>query len=484
MANNSLKKLVEVFKTVQHPYKPSTEFFGQLDVDRLAKELKLEENGTKKGKKNEPTTTSQVPDKIETKIRESVESSKKEAHHLAENELHAYNERISNLDFEGHFSQLRLTGPKVVSEIQANVTLSLNEMFRRRRKLLAVQSEFEKFQSKNGLTDRTAKVPGSAEKFLRYLILIILFVSETYFNGTYLAKSSSTGLIGGVFEAATFALLNMGFSIIIALYGIKQIFRPEGHWKLIGSISILLWLIAVLIFNLSLAHYREIAGSVLDGAGQQVLTRILESPFGLVELESWMLFSIGALFALITLVDVFKFSDLFPGYTAVQQKLDTELEDYNFEFQSSVEELEEIKNQYYEDLNRIGEDLSVRQVELDKITSNKNRLSTLYEAHHQQLQSSSDALFSFYYESNQLARKTKPPIRFDKQNLVTKMALSKGEGMQPREAQNIKKRISEAKKFLEEQMKIILSEFADGIEKFNNLDNLFESDANGSEKEV
>ena len=56
--------------------------------------------------------------------------------------------------------------------------------------------------------------------------------------------------------------------------------------------------------------------------------------------------------------------------------------------------------------------------------------------------------------------------------------------MQPREAQNIKKRISEAKKYLEEQMKIILSEFSDGIEKFNNLDKLFESDANGPEKEV
>ena len=484
MANSSLKKLVEVFTTTQHPYKISTELFGQLDVDRLAKELKLEENGTKKGKKDEPATTSQVPDKIEAKIQERLESSKKEAHHLAENELHAYNERISNLDFEGHFSQLRLTGPKVVSEIQANVTLSLNEMFRRRKRLLAVQSEFEKFQVKNGLTDRTAKVPSGAEKLLRYLILIILFVFETYFNGTYLAKSSSTGLIGGVVEAATFAFLNMGFSIIITLYGIKMLFRPEAVWKLIGFVSILLWLIAVLIFNLLLAHYREIAGSVLDGAGQQVLMRIFESPLGLVELESWMLFSIGALFALITLVDVFKFSDLFPGYTAVQQKVDTELEEYNSEFQNSVEELEDIKNQYYEDLNHISENLSVRQTELDKISSNRNRLSRLYEAHHEQLQKSSNALFSFYYDSNKTARKTKPPARFDKQNLIAKMALSKGEGMQPREAQNIKKRISEAKKYLEEQMKIILSEFSDGIEKFNNLDKLFESDANGPEKEV
>ena len=93
-------------------------------------------------------------------------------------------------------------------------------------------------------------------------------------------------------------------------------------------------------------------------------------------------------------------------------------------------------------------------------------------------------MFSFYYDSNRVARKTKTPARFDKQNVVAKMALSKGDGMQPREAQNIKKRIAEAKKFLEEQMKIILSEFADGIEKFNNLDKLFESDANGSEKEV
>ena len=484
MAASSLSKLVEVFKTKQHDYKISTELFAQLDVSQLAKELKLEDSGTKKGKENEPAAKSQVPDSTETEIQERVVSAKKEAHHLAENQLHAYNERISNLDFEGHFSQLRLTGPKVVSEIQANVTLSLNEMFRRRTRLLAVQSEFKKFQSKNGLTDRTAKVPGGAEKVLRYLILIILFVFETYFNGTYLAKSSSTGLIGGVFEAATFAFLNMGFSIIITLYGIKQLFRPEGHWKLIGFISILLWLAAVLVFNLSLAHYREIAGSVLDGAGQQVVTRILENPLGLVELESWMLFSIGALFALITLVDVFKFSDLFPGYTAVQQKLDTELEEYNSEFQSSVEDLEEIKNQYYEDLSHIGENLSVRQKELDSISSNRNRLSVLYEANHEHLQTASNKLFSYYYASNKAARSTKAPARFEKQNLVPKMALSKGDGMQPREAQNIKKRISNAKTYLEKQMSIILAEFADGIDKFNNIDQLFEGGTNGQEEEV
>ena len=123
-----------------------------------------------------------------------------------------------------------------------------------------------------------------------------MIVLETYFNGTYLAKGSTQGLIGGIFEAASFAILNIGFSIILTLYLIKQVVRNGLVWKLIGIVGILAWLGVVLVINLGLAHYREVAATFAEGAGADILVRIVENPFGLIELESWMLFAIGVLF--------------------------------------------------------------------------------------------------------------------------------------------------------------------------------------------
>ena len=414
MANSALSKLIETFKTPQHDYKLNTEVFGQFDAEKVAKELNLEKIGTEKGTKNQPSQDSQIPDEIESQIQERIEAAKSTANEAAENQILIYNERISNLDFEGHFSELRQAGPLAISDIQAQIQRGLNEMNTRRRKLLDVEKEFSYFRSYNGLEYRTAKLTTPTGTFLRFLIILIMIVLETYFNGTYLAKGSTQGLIGGIFEAASFALLNIGFSIILTLYMIKQIVRNGLIWKLIGVVGILAWLAVVLVINLGLAHYREVAATFAEGAGSDILVRIVENPFGLVELESWMLFAIGVLFATVTLVDIITFSDIYPGYTKRQMRWDEEHEEYKDEFDSLIQELDDIKEDYNDNLKTIGNALSSRQRELDNIMSGRNRLASLYAAHHEQLQRAANSLFSYYFEANRASRTTPVPERFNR----------------------------------------------------------------------
>lgn len=470
MAGETLNKLLDTFKTKQHDYKINTEIFGQFDADKVAKELNLEKHGAEKGKKNQPSAKSQIPDEIESKIQERIEAAKATANELAENQIHIYNERISNLDFEGHFSDLRQAGPQTISELEGQIQRGLNEMNTRRRKLLDVENEYEYFRKTNSLENRTAKLTTSSGTFLRVLIILIMIVSETYFNGTYLAKGSTQGLIGGIFEAASFALLNIGFSIIITIYVIKQMARGEFLWKLVGLIGVVAWLAVVIVINLWLAHFREVASLSLFDSGNDVLERILANPLGLKEMESWMLFSIGALFATITLVDVITFSDIFPGYTKVQQKWDTEQEEYKAEFEALLEELGETKEDYNDKLKEIGSSLTARQRELDNILSGRNRLASLYTAHHEQLQISANSLFSYYFESNRAVRTEPVPDRFNKRYPVAKMVLSSGSSFNPREADKIKKRINEAKNILDEQVQLVLDKYADGIRQYRNLD--------------
>lgn len=479
MASPSLSKLIDAFKTPQSDYRISTEIFGQFDVDKVAKELDLEGKGAAKGAENQPSSDSQIPDEIESQIQERIAAAKSSANESAENQIHTYNERISNLDFEGHFSELRQAGPLAVSDIQAKIQSGLNDMNTRRRKLLDVETEYSYFRKSNGLQHRTAKTVTSLDMVLRILIILTMLVFETYFNGTYLAKGSTQGLIGGVFEALTFAALNIGFSIVLTLYVIKQIVRRGLFWKLLGLLGIAAWIAIVLAINLALAHYREVASTFVDGAGADILQNILKNPLGLNDFESWMLFAIGVLFAVVTLVDVITFSDIFPGYTKRQARWDEEQTEYKEQFDDLIEDLNEIKADYQDQLTEIGSALSARQRELDNILSNRNRLSSLYAAHHEQLQRAANALFSFYYESNKKCRTEPAPDRFNKRYLVPEMSLSSGASFEPREAEEIKSRITQAKQILDDQIRVVLDEYSNGIRQYRNLDILNEEYSDG-----
>lgn len=488
MAKSALDKLVKAFKTPQHDLKLNTEIFGQFDADKVAKELSLELVGAEKGEKNQPSTETQIPDEVETQIQERIEAAKASAHESAENQIHAYNERISNLDFEGHFSELRQSGPIALSDIDAQIQRGLNDMNTRRRKLLDVEKEFEHFRTVNNLKFRTAKVVSSTEAFLRVLIILIMITTETYFNGTFLGKGNSQGIIGGAFEAATFALLNIGFSIILTNYVIKQIVRPNFFWKLVGSAGVVLWLALVCLINLFLAHYREAASAVMTedvlGATQDVLGNLYSSPLALQDPESWMLFGIGMLFAFVTLVDVLTFSDIFPGYSKRQNTWDEAQEDYKDEFDYVSEALDDIKEEYRDQLKEIGDALSLRQKELDTILSGRNRLVGLYAAHHEHLQRAANSLFSYYYEANKIKRTTPVPDRFNKRHIVAKMVLTTNEAFQPREAQKIKDRITEAKDILDTQIQLVLDKHADGLKQYRNLDILNREYEYGEEPKI
>lgn len=312
----------------------------------------------------------------------------------------------------------------------------------------------------------------SARAFFGVLIVLIMLVAETWINAIFLAGGNERGLLGGIIEAASFSALNIGFSILVTVYVIKQIARPFFLWKIIGLIGVLSWLALVLTINLGLAHYKEAAIYVFEDGGRDVLESLINSPFGLTDPQSWILFALGLLFATITLTDIITFSDNFPGYTKLQVKWDDYQAEYKTEFQQSLEDLEDIKEDYHNNFKSIGDDLSLRSKELDKLISCRTRISALYENHEKHLQTSAEVLFSVYFEANRAARSEPVPARFDEAFKLEKMALTTAGNFQPREAQNVKKRIKEAKGFLEDQIKKVLEEVSKGIERYNNLDQL------------
>jgi hypothetical protein len=472
MSDTALSKLLKSFKTAQHDYKINTEIFGSLDAVKVAKELDLEKVGAAKGSQNLPNQSSQIPDEVESQISERIDAARVKANELAENQMQTYSDRISNLDFEGHFSELRQVGPLVINEIQTETQKSLNEMNVRRKKYLDIENEYKHFRSTNGLENRTAKLSSPAHNFVRVLILVLMIAVETVLNGSFLAKNNAAGILGGSLDAFTFAFINIGFSVLLTVFLIKQISRPGFIFKIIGLIGVAAWFCVVIVINLGLAHFRETSGAFLDGAGNQVVQRLIERPFNLEELKSWVLFGVGTLFAAITLADVITFSDIFPGYTKVQEKWDEEQDEYKAEYEDLLENITSIKDEYHDNLTKIGQDLTIRQQELDKIISGKNRLVALYNSNNEQLQRAADVLFSAYFESNRSQRTEPAPKRYDTHSKLKPLELSSGENFSSKETKQIKNKIAEVKSLLDGQISDVLAEVSQAISQLRNLDDL------------
>src|SRR5689334_6421953 len=87
-----------------HPYRPATTVFLDLNVDRIADELKLPSLGAERGMQNRPPADAQTLDEVEHLIIERIEAHKQDSHTLYLDHLHTYDERVTALSFEERFA--------------------------------------------------------------------------------------------------------------------------------------------------------------------------------------------------------------------------------------------------------------------------------------------------------------------------------------------------------------------------------------------
>src|SRR4051812_6723775 len=100
---SAIERLLGLLSQPQHPYQPSTEIFLDLNVDRVADELRLVARGRERGTQNQPPSDVQTLDDVEHTTVEGIEAHKQRAHSLYLEHLHTYDQRLTALNFEGRF---------------------------------------------------------------------------------------------------------------------------------------------------------------------------------------------------------------------------------------------------------------------------------------------------------------------------------------------------------------------------------------------
>jgi hypothetical protein len=470
--SSALARLVGGLKREQHDYRASLEVFPALNIGKLAADLAVGRLGAERGAEEAPVSDSVVLDDVEGRIVERVEAEKNSAHGVFLDELHLYKERLSGLDFEGRFATIRQAAPAAVSEFRAEAAQGRDELHSLRRHLRDVEAERDDFRRRHRLT-RAARWAAGGNLTLKVGILLSLFVFEVFLNGFFLAKGSELGYVGGAAEALTFALLNIGVSFLAGAVGVRELNHRNYMRKVFGLLALICYLAIAVGLNLTLAHYREAAGSFVSDAGQAVLVRLRTDPLGITDVKSWLFFSIGMLCSLIAFGDSYLIFDPYPGYGMLEKRRAAAYDAYIRRKNELIAALLAIRDQAIEILEEANRDLSIRRSEYDAILESRTRLVRLFEAHQTHLDRTANALLSTYREANRRSRKTPPPPRFAVPYALEKIS-TEHELLPISARDDLRRSIAESQVVLVDQVGAIHDEFERAFATYREIDDLVE----------
>lgn len=469
-ARKAIGRLVALLGDSQHPYKPSTQVFLDLNVEKIATDMRLTELGTERGTADRPPSSAKTHDDVEHRIIERLESHKQDAHGIFQQHLETYDDRTAALDFEGRFSVIQQAAPQAVGEFTAEAALGRDVLYALRRRLYESENERDEFRKRQRLT-RPAHESNMGKLTLKAGVLAVLFVLEVAINGGFLARSSTGGYLGGLIQAVSFAALNILASFLWGLVPLRLIVRRNLILKLGGLCSLAIYIAFAVTLNLALAHLREIPPSFDGGMGVEVLSKMLSAPLTLNDVNSWVFFGIGLLFSVMALADGFMFFDPYIGYAGIEKRWNAASKAYTDTKANLIDNLRDIRDEASDAMNGAARDLSVRRSEFISLIEARRRLLDRFLAHQKQIERACQSLLAIYREANQKARSTLPPDYFcapHSIDIIEPGLTIPGSTV----GERLERNIEESQKLLKEEVLAIHKAFDEAVHSYSEIDRM------------
>lgn len=374
-----------------------------LDVTKLAKELRLPEEGRRLGEAGLPSPDAKALSGPEAATVQRVEKARQDyvdwavlrlsvlSHDLSRRQVTQAVNRARQADKEFERKASGLLSDK------EGLLRNLGETAKKRK------AELDAFQTKHGLT-REANYPNGAGLFFRYAILLVLIVVEGGLNAAFFAQGLSTGLVGGFMQAAILAAVNVLVAFVFGKSAVCYINHTHWGWKLLGMLSLLLAAVLMTGMGLAIAHYRDSLTSEASDAARNALQMLLANPFELRDTFSWTLFIISVGFGVGSLIDGLYSNDLYPGFGDISKRTQVAVDDHEVEMTDLRLDLESLKD---DELKTLDEAIQKSQAAVavfkslieDKKSANSRLSNALRDA-----DNSLDALLSKFRTENEMHR--------------------------------------------------------------------------------
>lgn len=385
------------------------QIFRPVDPGKVIETLGVDAAAQSAGRHELPQTSSTALDATESRIAHFFDEEAQSTALRANQRVLLYRRRIEHHDLQADLNEAKSAIAAFETKTQGFLEESrdsLSELLVQRK---ALRSEHEQFKASNGIS-RSAHYPES--RFLYVALLVLMVVFESLANSVFFAAGSDFGVLGGWIEAALFGAVNVVVAFLITLAGVRNILHANAGRRFIGFVAVLALIVWVPAFNLFVAHYRDLLGTNPENAERAAVQAFLGTPLDL-SVDSWLLFALGTIFAVIAIFDALAIDDPYPGFGQLSRRYQQAQTEYLEEKHALKNRLANLRDDSLRALDILKERLEEKQAELLDLKSLCQDVIGECRRQHELLAQTCNVVVSRYRELNIVARSSLPPARFE-----------------------------------------------------------------------
>lgn len=459
-----LEKLKNLFAT--DAFAPGSSVFPTIDSKTIADSLRLEDQGGKRGKQNQPPSDTLTRDNVEMKIIERVEELRRKGLQNFEEHLRVYRERLNRAS-EAR-KEVEIAAGKATSDFRAEVRTWTSRLTTPKEKVSRAHRYRDTFREIHGIPDREAKDFAGWMKAIA--ILMVLLVIEVMLNGYLFAQRNELGMLGGILAATLVSIANVGVSFLSGL-GSRWVIHRNFFAKIFGLAVIIFWFAYALGFNFGVAHFRDAVDMIGEWreATRAGLENLTSNPLGIESVESWLLIVVGCLISLLAFLKGRATLDLYPGYGAVERNVILAREDYAEELDEAIADLKQKRDDAIEELREA--DMLVRRGINESVDAlfGQSTLGSHLNAFLEQCDMKAQTLLAIYHDAN-IATRTEPaPKTFQEEFRFEPFQKTDAEEPRRKDAEKEREAITRA---VEETIKKIFEEVDHSIDEYRSIEDI------------
>ena len=283
----------------------------ELTLKQVEKATRPRKNGLEDGSKNYPAADAQDFSETENRIVYEAENHLKTVDDMANKEFTDISRQAATLSLarlSDDFSDIELEAEK---DINRHALESLPELKKARIEERKELRDLKLFKEQNNLR-RLARYPSSRIWYIS--IIFVCWLVESLGNAFYFSLGSSLGLLGGYIQAMGISVINIAVSFAAGRIAIPYMHHINWVKKIIGGFFLGLWIGAISISHLLVAHYRDLLLIDPENAMTRVWEKFYAAPFRFESMDSWFVLMLGLVIAIVALIEGYKFDDPYPGY--------------------------------------------------------------------------------------------------------------------------------------------------------------------------
>lgn len=384
--------------------------FVELDRDKVAKRLRLDDRGRENGELGIPAPDASILDYVETEIVTEISNHAARAQIEATGELSTYSTRITQLDKLAQISTLPGTARAAIGDLKAALNGWNDIIFPLRTEVEESFAELQSFRQTHSIKRPAHSASPAAAT---WGALLVAWAVEVAANTAFLRVNDDLGLIGGAVAAALVASVNL--FVLGALGGISwRQLQHRATWRRgIGLAGITVWMAGVLIWNVFAAHYRDAKSAMHPSADTEAIRLTFSQPFAFDGILSIGFLAVGVVFSAFAAQRFYKMDDPYPGYGDVWRRHQSRREGYSAEVSAAREDLQVIRDKAVQKAASLRSDLSQQLAQLAQIKTGRGAFLRNYAVHLERLEQDGNTLLEHYRLANRRVRKVLVPPHFD-----------------------------------------------------------------------